>query len=175
METSSRLIPVAKIVRTHGIRGALKVYPYGETLAGAVAGFACNVDLPSSSRGISLTISRVRVQGRHLVIDFEEITDMNAAREVVGCELFLPEDRLPLPREGEYYHYQLLGLSVETLQGQVLGVIKGIIETPGSDVYVVEHEGREVLIPAVEGVILEVDVGGGVMIIDPPWGLLNDL
>ncbi len=122
-----------------------------------------------------MTFSRVRIQGKHLVIEFEEITDMDAAREVVGYELLLPEDRLPAAREGEYYHYQLLGLSVKTLQGRVVGAVKGIIETPANDVYVLEHEGREILIPAVEDVILEVDIGGGVMIIDPPEGLLDDL
>ena len=67
-------------------------------------------------------------------------------------------DRPPLP-EGEYYHHQLIGLEVLTDEGQELGSLTGIIETGANDVYIVRDEtGREVLLPAIPAVILEVDL-----------------
>ncbi len=175
METLSRLIPVGRIVRTHGVRGALKVHPYGETLAGKTPGFVIYVNRPGSELRISLTISSLRPQGRHLVIHFDEITTMDDAQALVGCDLLLPEDSLPSTQEGEYYHFQLLGLSVVTVGGKGLGILHSIIETPAHDVYVVEREGKQVLVPAVEEVVLEVDLVKGEIIVDPPRGLIDDL
>lgn len=175
MEALSRLVPVARIVRTHGVRGALKVHPYGETLAEATAGLTCYAEPPPSCNRLTLTLSRIRTQGRHLVIEFHEISTMEAAQTVIGSELLLPEDMLPPPSEGEYYHYQLLGLRVVTVQREELGSLKNIIETGAHDIYVVEREGREFLLPAVEEVIVEVDLAKGVIVVDPPPGLLDDL
>lgn len=175
MEPLSRLIPVAKIVRTHGVRGALKVHPYGETLAGGAPGFVCYLGERGSHGRTPLTISSLRMQGRHLVIHFDEITGMDEAQAVVGRELLLPEESLPPVEEGEYYHFQLLGLSVVTTEGKGVGTMKNIIETPAHDVYVVEQEAKEVLIPAVEGVVVEVDLVKGVITVDPPRGLIDDL
>jgi 16S rRNA processing protein RimM len=56
-----------------------------------------------------------------------------------------------------------------------LGILRAIIETGSNDVYVVEHDAREILIPALADVILEVDLQGGRMVIEPPEGLLDDL
>jgi len=73
---------------------------------------------------------------------------------------------LPLP-EGEYYHYQLLGLDVVDLDGNHLGRLAQIIETGANDVYVVRGPGGELLLPAIGEVIREVDVAGGRMVVKP--------
>ena len=80
-------------------------------------------------------------------------------------------DRLPPLSEGEYYHFQLIGLSVETKEGEPLGTLSAIFETPGNDVYVVESGEKELLIPAVEDVICEVDLQSRKLIVDLPEGL----
>jgi 16S rRNA processing protein RimM len=75
----------------------------------------------------------------------------------------LAADRPPLP-EGEYYHHQLIGLTVHTDQNQVLGILTDIIETGANDVYIVrDSAGREVLLPAIPEVILDVDPTSGRM------------
>lgn len=170
-----RLIPVGRIARPHGVRGALKLYPYGETLAGQSSGDKLFLNSASRRTRSELTFVSLRSQGRVWVAQFEELTNVDEAREFVGEEVFLPEDRLPPTGEGEYYHYQLIGLSVETLQGRQMGTLRAIIETGGSDVYVVDFDGSEILIPAVEGVILDVDLVRQRMVIDPPEGLIDDL
>lgn len=76
-------------------------------------------------------------------------------------------DAMPLP-EGEYYHYELLGLAVVDTAGQPLGRLAEIIETGANDVYVVRGGPRgEVLLPAIAEVIREVDPDAGTMVVKP--------
>ena len=166
------LVSVGKIARTHGIRGALKIYPYGESLAAQAAGEKFFLR-PKDGDSFTVTLIDFRVQGKMLVCRFEELTDINGAQPLVGKEIFLPEDRIPPASEGEFYHYQLIGLDIETRDGQSLGILRRIIETGSNDVYVAELEGREILIPAIEDVICEIDLEGKRMVVELPEGLVD--
>ncbi|MFP5212885.1 MAG: ribosome maturation factor RimM [Acidobacteriota bacterium] len=169
-----RFVPVGKIVRTHGVKGGLKVFPYGDSMETLGAGTAFLLRPERTDVKAELTLQGVQRQGKLLLVRFGEITDMDGAQTVIGEELFLPEDRLPPVEEGEYYHYQLIGLSVETVGGMKVGVLRSIMESGASDIYVVDDGGgREVLIPAVEEVIREIDLERGIMVIDPPEGLIE--
>jgi len=95
--------------------------------------------------------------------------------EVAGAEIFLPEDCLPPPSDNEYYQYQLLGLKVETLQGRRIGTLRGILETGDADVYSIDFHGKEILIPAVDEIIVKIDLKQGLIVVDPPEGLIDDL
>lgn len=92
-----------------------------------------------------------------------------------GMELRLPfEAAGPLP-DGEYYHWQIIGLRVVTTDGQSLGKVVHILETGANDVYILRTEqGQEHLIPAIEKVIKRVDLVDGVIEIEPIPGLLHD-
>jgi 16S rRNA processing protein RimM len=96
---------------------------------------------------------------------------MNQAQALTGKDLFIDKDRLPRLPPGEYYHFQLIGLSVETKEGKPLGTLRAVFETGGHDVYVVEKGGKELLIPAIEQVIGEVDLLNGKLVVDLPEGL----
>ncbi len=76
-------------------------------------------------------------------------------------------DAVPLP-EGEYYHYQLIGLDVFDPDGQPLGRLTDIIETGANDVYVVIGPGGELLLPAIPQVVLEIDPADRRMVARPP-------
>ena len=118
-----------------------------------------------------LTIVRLRSQPRGLIAEFEEIKSIDEAQELTGKDLLVDKDRLPRLPEGEYYHFQLIGLSVMTKEGEPLGILSAIFQTGGNDVYVVSTEDKELLIPAIEDVVCEVDLTGGKLIVDLPEGL----
>ena len=171
----SRLIPVGKITRPHGVRGAVKVYPYGESMSVLDNGAELILKSGSDRAGRVVTLAGVQAAGRLRVVHLREIVSMEDAQAAVGSELCLPEDRLPPTGEGEYYHYRLIGLTVVTVAGAEVGILRGIIETGGGDVYVVDRAGKEVLVPAVDEIVREVDLDGSRMVIDPPEGLIDDL
>ncbi len=84
------------------------------------------------------------------------------------------EDRPPLP-QGEYYHHQLIGLPVLTDEGQVLGVLSEILENAANDVYVVRpKQGADILLPAIDSVILDIDLQQREMRVHLLPGLLPD-
>ena len=170
MEKSS-LVPIGRIVRTHGVRGAVKIHPYGETLGELEAGEKV---FSVSSEGVverEFTLVSLRAQSRVWIGEFEEIRDIDQARELAGKELFVPLERLPALPDGEYYQFQLIGLTVEAKDGRKLGALRGVLETGGNDVYVVDCDGKELLVPAIEDVICEIDLESSRMIVDLPEGL----
>lgn len=172
----ARLVPVGKIIRTHGVRGAVKIYPYGENLAERQSGGRLYLDeVAGNDLNPVLEVIQLRPQGRVWIGQFKDISSMDDARRLVGRQVCLPEQLLAETAEGEYYYYQLIGLTVETLDGTPLGTVRAVLETGGNDVYVVEGQGREILVPALEDVIRQVDLTGGRMVVDLPEGLSDDL
>jgi 16S rRNA processing protein RimM len=169
-----RLVPVGKISRAHGIRGALKIYPYGESLAVQQTGDILYLHA-HDGQTIELTLVSLRPSGRLLIGEFEEIHTREHAEKFLGAEISLPLEHLSPTSKDEYYYFQLIGLQVETREGSLLGTLTRIIETGSNDVYVVNREGKELLIPALLDVILEVDLVRGRMVVQLPEGLIDDL
>ena len=165
----SRLVPVGRVIKTHGVRGELKVLPYGETLGEMVAGETLFSIEGRQQR--QLTLVRLRAQTRVRIAKFEEVESIDEAQALIGKDLLVDKDRLPPLSEDEYYHFQLIGLSVVTKEGKPLGTLGAIFETAGHDVYVVEGDGKELLIPAIEDIVCEVDLSNGKLIVDLPEGL----
>jgi 16S rRNA processing protein RimM len=105
---------------------------------------------------------RLRSRRQHkgaLLVAFEQVESREQAGELRNQLVAVrADDRPPLP-EGEYYHHQLLGLSVFTEDGRRLGSLAQIMQTKANDVYVVRSEtGEELLLPAIDSVILSVDL-----------------
>lgn len=166
------MVPVGKVIRAHGVRGGVKVLPYGESIESRKKGQGLFILTDEGYR--PLTLHRIQRQHRCWILTFFEITDRNTAESLIGSELFVPESELPGTEEGEYYYYQLIGLEVISAQGDSLGTLTGIIETGANDVYVISRGDREILIPAIEEVVLEVDLSSGKMIVNLPEGLLEE-
>jgi len=175
------LVAVGKAVKAHGVRGAIKVLSYGDTLGEMEAGEKLFSIEHGAQRQLTLASLRpkgappagasVEPQKRIWIAQFEEIESREQAEEFGGKDLFVDKDRLPGLPAGEYYHFQLIGLLVETKEGKPLGCLKAILETGSNDVYVVDGGGEELLIPAIEEVVCEVDLPNGKLIVDLPEGL----
>ena len=99
------------------------------------------------------------------------ISNRDQAKTLIGAELFIPQSELPELDEDTYYWRDLIGIEVYTNTEEFLGRIESIIETGSNDVYVVKRDEKEVLIPALEAVVLEIDLGHNRMLVDLPEGL----
>ncbi|HEX7880081.1 MAG TPA: ribosome maturation factor RimM, partial [Candidatus Eisenbacteria bacterium] len=114
-----------------------------------------------------------RIHRGAALVRFEGVTDRDRAEELVGGTLAIPrEELLPAP-EGTIYVADLIGLAVVTAGGEPVGTLTAVYPGAGHDVYGVEREGREVLIPAVEPIVVELDMDARRLVIDPPDGLLD--
>lgn len=148
------LIEIGRIVNTHGIKGELKLLPYEER--------------PEDLRGLGslfidgreLKILSSRVHKGALLVMLEGIQDMNAALEYKGRAAFADADDPGLP-EGFVFLDELFGCAVYTEEGELLGTLEEIIDSPANQVYVVRGEGTERLIPAIPEFVVNVDAGAG--------------
>lgn len=111
---------------------------------------------------------------RCILLALEGVTDRDQAERLIGSELLIPRSRLPDLDESTYYWFELIGLSVYTVEGRLVGRLESILPTGSNDVYVVrtdaedKQDGDEVLIPAIESVVIEVDLERRVMRVDLP-------
>ena len=160
-------LPIGKVVKAHGLRGHLKVLPYGETLSTLSADEKITATLVDGT-SLALTVAEIRPHQKTFLLMSHEIGTVEEAHRLVGAELCVPESRLPPTASGEFYWYQLIGLEVVNTEGQKLGTLEGIIETGSNDVYVVRRGKEEILVPAIEEVVREVDLQRRLMTVDLP-------
>jgi len=157
-------VTVGRILRPWGVRGHLKVEPLTDFPDRFSPGSLLYID------GVAHRVEECRWRQGRAYIKLSGI-DGTAAQALRGRSLSVPEGELrPLP-EGCYYQFQLLGLAVRDRQGRPLGRVAEILSTAGNDVLVVRGPGGELLLPALEDVILKVDLEGGWMEVDPPPSL----
>ncbi len=160
-------LPIGKVIKAHGLRGHLKVLPYGETFSTLSAEEKITANLPDGS-SLTLTVAEIRPHQKTFLLMSREIETVEEAHRLVGAELCVPESRLPPTDPDEFYWYQLIGLEVVNSEGERLGILEEIIETGSNDVYVVRRGKEEILIPAIEEVVREVDLQRRLMTVDLP-------
>jgi 16S rRNA processing protein RimM len=164
-EVAPGRVAVGRIAGAHGVRGELKVVPLAPA---SVLTVGRAVIVAAESR----EIARVRHGGRIAYVTLTGVDSREAAKLLSGAYLEVAERDLPPLPDGEYYRFQLIGLSVRGLEGRQLGSITDVFSTPENDVYVVSGESGDVLIPAVEDVVQSVDLGAGEIVIEIIPGLI---
>ncbi len=109
-----------------------------------------------------------------MLVRFNATTDRNAAELLRDAYVVIPEAEARQVGEHENYTHDLFGLSVETVDGEVLGELVEVFATAANDVYVVKRPaGPDLLIPALRDVILRVDLESGRVVVALPDGLLD--
>lgn len=168
----ARLVPLGRVVGVHGLKGVLRVGISGRSEDFAPETFmGLGEILVGGERFRVLKAARGR---RHVLLRLSGIDRRDQAEPLVGREVHGEAHRLPELPPGEYYWFQVLGLPVVHAEdGTELGRLEEILSTGAHDVYVVRRGTREVLLPAVEEVIREIDLDAGCIRVLPPAGLLE--
>jgi len=156
-------ITLGKIVGVFGVRGWVKVF--SETRPREQIFKYSPWMLELNGTAIEIEVLDGRVQGKGLVASLKGYTDCDAARQLIGAEITIPQQALPAAGIDEYYWSQLIGLSVENTQGIELGEVVSLFETGANDVMVVKGE-KERLIPFTEFAVLGIDLDSGKINVD---------
>ncbi|HOT91612.1 MAG TPA: ribosome maturation factor RimM [Anaerolineae bacterium] len=165
-----RYLAIGRILRPHGVRGELRaeiLTDYPERVADLHTLYIGKEHRPYTLKG-------VRFHQGAMLLTLQECTTRDAAEALRGAlvEVSLA-DAIPL-NEGEYYHFQVIGMQVETDTGEVLGRITDVFTAPGAnDVFVVHGPLGEILIPVIEEAIMDLDVEAGRVLIHVLPGLLD--
>jgi len=160
---------VGRIVKAHGIRGEVGV----DVLSDAPERFAPGSRVGAGDPPRRLTVQSVRDHQGRLLVKFAEVPDRTAAEAIRGLVLSIDAaEARPLP-EGSWYPHQLEDLDVVDEQGARLGRWVRAEESPAHDVWVVDVDGREVLIPAIADLIVGVELDARRIVVRPMPGLFD--
>ncbi len=165
-------VAIGRIFKAHGLNGDVILASYSEAEDVFPYDRVCFKDVRGRMLSRGVLHARPVKQG-HFRIRFEDVEDRTAAEGLVGQEAFIFEEQLPAVSPGEYYWKDLMGIQVLTFAGECIGAVKSIFRTGAHDVYVVGSGEREVLVPAVDVFIREVDLERRVMTVDLPAGLAD--
>lgn len=176
---------VGRLVKAHGLKGALKLELYTDDPEGRFtpgASFTLQVPVSSPWHGRPLIVREFRWMNSHPVAFFEGVDDRDAAEELVRAILWVDQDTQSAPVEDDaWFDHQLVGLDV-VRDGETVGRVIRVDHMPAQDLLIVrtrtdggEAEAREVLVPFVKAIVPEVDIPGRRLVVTPPAGLFEDL
>ena len=158
---------VGRVLAPWGIRGEVKVAVFSDYPNRFAPQSRVFID------AVPQTIERSRRVSGGIIVKLAHINTRNQAELVRGRLLEVPESGLMPLEPGQYFHHQIVGLQVTTTEGRTLGKVVDILRTGSNDVYVVQQDGKEHLIPAIAEVVKEVDLAGSRLLIEPLPGLLE--
>lgn len=169
---------IGRILRPHGIRGELRVQifsNYPERFKFLEEIYLTRDATAQDSPPSAYTVERSRLHQEYAILKLEGIDSREAADTLRDLTVMVTlADAVPL-EAGEYYFYQLIGLEMVTDTGEVLGTVSDILETGANEVYIVQSARYgELLIPAIESVVQEIDLPNQRIVITPLEGLLPD-
>lgn len=161
-------LAIARVLGPHGVRGELRcqlITDFPERLARTL-----RVYVGETRRAMAVEGARPVKAGA--VFKLAGINARNDAERLRGETLYIHQaEAVHLP-PGSYFWHQVIGLRVVSMDGQDLGQVVDILQTPGNDVYVVRWGEREVLVPAIKDIVREVDPEAGLMKVEVIEGLL---
>ena len=168
---------VGHLTKAHGTRGDLLVQPLTDRPEEVFAeGKRVLIGDETGAPGavpLERVVTRGRPYKRGWMVSLEGLTDRTAAEELRGRYLLVPATERGEPEEGEFFYHQLLGLRVETVEGEVVGRVREVYETEPQHMLEVKGEGRLHLVPFDRRIVKAVELEEGRLVIDPPEGLLE--
>ena len=161
-------IAVGYINGIWGMKGHVKVTPLSTNPERLKAGSEVRV------LGRLTKIAEVVTPQGYPIVKFHGYPDRTAAERLRGSYIEIDEQDLPTLPDDEYYVDDLVGLEVVTTEGEPVGRLSEVLGTGANDVYVVQRPGqKDALIPAINDVVISVDLGAKRMVIQVIPGLLD--
>ncbi|WP_136056575.1 ribosome maturation factor RimM [Microbacterium sp. K24] len=172
---------VGRLVKAHGLKGALKLELYTDNPERRfVPGAAFTLQVPEASpwHGKELTVREYRVMNGNPVVFFADVDDRDGAESLVKAILWIDQDENEI-EDDAWFDHQLVGLDV-VRDDVVVGRVARVEHFPAQDLLIVNTSsgsatGHEVMVPFVSAIVPTVDVAGGRVIVTPPPGLFEEL
>lgn len=152
---------VGVISTIHGIAGEVKVFPTTDDMNRFKK--LKEVILDTGKETQLLHIQQVRFFKNMVIVKFKEFQSINDVERLRGKSLYVTRENAVKLQKDEYFIADMIGIQVVSDEGEDLGILQDVMQTGANDVYVVEKDGEELLIPAIKDCILSVNVEEGKM------------
>ena len=171
MAKLERPVQLAVIGAAHGIKGEVRVKSYtGDPLA--LGDYGPLAD----GHGKTWRIAAIRAQGGNVVVRFHGVETRTAAEALAGTPLYVDRSALPQPSEDdEFYHTDLVGLTVRDLEGNVLGTVEAVQNFGAGDMLALRlGTGGSALIPFTAAAVPAIALADGLLTVDARAAGLGD-
>ncbi|MFF2482677.1 ribosome maturation factor RimM [Paenibacillus sp. NPDC058071] len=158
----SKWYTVGKLSNTHGLRGEVKIVPSTDFAEQRFA-IGSKLALQDERSGSMTTIEIVssREQKGFYIVKLKGFDHINDVEKFKGWLVKISEEEQGELEEGEYYYHEIIGCKAVTEEGEELGVISEILSPGANHVWVVDRiqpKGKQLLLPVIDDVILDVDI-----------------
>ncbi len=168
----NKMLRVGAVIKPHGIRGEIKVWPTTDTLDRFSE--ISELIMQKDAEEAPVAIESVKYFKNIIILKLRGIDTMEDAEALRGADLYVTRENAAPLAEGEYYIGDIIGMEVVTEEGESLGVIRDVIDSSANDVYVVKRDGKkDLLIPAIKQCIRSVDLEEELMTVRLLDGLLE--
>ena len=164
-------LEIGQIVNTFGIKGMVKVKPFTDDIRRFDE--LKTVYVEKNNNQTEYEIEEVKYHKDMVLIKFKGIDKVEQAETLRNSYLTVSRDSVEKLEEGRYYIVDLLGLEVYTDEQILLGTLEDIFNTGSNDIYVVKgKQGKQILLPAIQDVIKQIDIENKKIIVHLLPGLI---
>lgn len=176
ISSGTEFVTIGRVLRPFGVHGDVRVESLSdvpdrfERLPGVLL-------MMPTGESIETSVLRARKLNGDYLVRFSAFSSPEEARNFQGALVQAPQESVPPLPGTQYYQFELIGLEVRDETGRVLGKIENILRRPHQDLFVLNHEGDELLIPAVHALIRQVDLQAGRLTVASfdQWGLSHEM
>ena len=148
---------IGRVIKPHGVRGDVLVEAFTAVPERFIQLKTVYMSKKEGQTPILIDVVSAHLKGPRVLLKFAGYSSRDDADALRGQLLQVPfEETIPLD-EGEFFIFELPGMTVKTDEGELLGTVSDVIQTGANDVFVVNGERGEVLIPDTEEVVLKID------------------
>jgi 16S rRNA processing protein RimM len=162
---------LGKITRLHGYKGAMVLYIDADDPTRYYTVNAVYVEL--NGQLIPHFIQRADPKANQVIVTFEGVDGEEAAQRYVNKAIYLPISTLPKLSGKQFYYHEVIGFTITDLNFGVVGQVKAITDHPTNPLFMVDHQGKEVLIPMNDDCLVEINRDKGIIVVDTPEGLID--
>ena len=163
---------LGKILRHHGNNGDLLIHLEVDTPEDYQNLESVYVDLEHER--IPFFIGSIEIQEKKkAIIHFEKVDSPEHAAAFQGRTLFLPLEQLPKLSGNQFYYHEVIGYRVSDKEKGWIGTIQSVLDLPQQALFQIDHDGKEILIPVTDEVIIHLDRHERILYIEAPEGLID--
>ena len=160
---------IAKITMTSGLQGEVRLRPFSRYSIDYI--MKKNLQIGNFEEDLTdLKLEDTIGVGKKMRFKFKGIDSNEQANNIIGKVIYIRSDKND---DINLIGNNIIGFYVETESGRKAGILKDIMWLPANDVYIVLNEGKELLIPVIDEVIIRLDIESKKIIIADIDGLLE--
>lgn len=160
-----KLIAYGKILRPHGLKGEIKVLPYSGNPENfrQIRYIYTQSDCSEPQRH---KVSASRLQKSFIIARIQNVNSVEQAELLRNREVHVDKNDLPSNQEDEYYWFELIGLSVYSPSGALIGKVDSLIDNAAQSTLVIKDSSREYMVPLIDRFVKKIDLDNSKIIVE---------